>query len=354
MSELAKTLESYVSRHALQPKAAGGRPSGAPAEPPSIDLQNPAALRQALANMELLRSLGIEILDAVVARCPLRTLSAGEPLLVAGQINSEIFLVLSGEFAVYLDDRLEARVATLRAGDTVGELSAIDKKPTSATVIAHGDATLLVIDETMFWHMIHASHGFAVRLMLKLVERLRANNTTVQANMELSAHFEAAALSDALTGVHSRRWLDETLPRLCDRHRFDGMPLTLGVVDVDHFKKINDQHGHPTGDQVLVQVARTLRGKLRPTDFVARFGGEEFVVIFPNTPLAGARIAAERLREAIAKADFKARDGADLPRVTVSTGLAQSGPDQDVAALLERADKCLYVAKNNGRNRVES
>src|SRR5262245_20134579 len=122
MSELAKTLESYVSRHALQPKAAGERPSSAPAEQASLDLENPAALRQALANMELLRALGVEILDAVVARCPLRTLHAGEPLLVAGQINSEIFLVLSGEFAVYLDERLESRVATLRVGDTVGEL----------------------------------------------------------------------------------------------------------------------------------------------------------------------------------------------------------------------------------------
>jgi diguanylate cyclase (GGDEF)-like protein len=353
MSELAKTLESYVARHALQPKAAGERASSAPAQS-QLDLDEPVALRGVLGNMELLRSLGVEILDAVVARCPIRKLRAGEPLIVAGQTNSEIYLVLQGEFAVYLDERLEARVATLRTGDTVGELSAIDKKPTSATVIAHSDAALLVIDETMFWHMIHASHGFAVRLMLKLVERLRANNTTVQANMELSAHFEAAALSDALTGVHSRRWLDETLPRLCDRHRFDGQPLTLGVVDVDHFKKVNDQYGHQAGDQVLVQVARMLRGKLRPTDFVARFGGEEFIAIFPGTPLLGARVAAERLREAVAKAEFKARDGSDLPRVTISVGLAALGPDQDVPALLERADKCLYVAKNNGRNRVES
>jgi diguanylate cyclase (GGDEF)-like protein len=355
MSELAKTLENYVSRHALQPKAAGGdRLSGAEAVSGAADLENPAALRSALAGMELLRGLGLEILDAVVARCPVRKLRSGEPLLIAGQTNNEIFLVLAGEFAVHLDDKLEARVATLRTGDTVGELSAIDKKPTSATVIAHSDAALLVIDETMFWHVIQASHSFAVRLMLKLVERLRANNSTVQANMELSAHFEAAALSDALTGVHSRRWLDETLPRLCDRHRFDGMPLTLGVVDVDHFKRVNDQHGHQTGDRVLIEVARTLRGKLRPTDFVARFGGEEFVVIFPSTPLSGARIAAERLREAIGKAEFKARDGSDLPRVTISLGLAALGPDQDIAALLERADQCLYQAKNNGRDRVES
>lgn len=354
MSELAKTLETYASRHKLQPKAAAGERAPAVGSEPSPNFADPLTLRNALAGMELLRGLGVEILDAVVARCPVRKLEPGEPLLVAGRTNSEIFLVLAGEFAVHLDDKLESRVATLRAGDTVGELSAIDKKPTSATVIAHTEAWLLVIDETMFWHVIQASHGFAVRLMLKLVERLRANNTTVQANMELSAHFEAAALSDALTGVHSRRWLDETLPRLCERHRYDGMPMSLGVVDVDHFKKINDQHGHQTGDRVLVEVARTLRGKLRPTDFVARFGGEEFVVIFPGTPLAGARIAAERLREAVSSAAFKSRDGSALPRVTISLGLAALGPEQDIPALLEQADQCLYRAKHNGRNRVES
>jgi diguanylate cyclase (GGDEF)-like protein len=172
--------------------------------------------------------------------------------------------------------------------------------------------------------------------------------------MELASHFEAAALSDALTGVHSRRWLDETLPRLCDRHRFDGMPLTVAVIDVDFFKKVNDQHGHHAGDMVLIEVARTLRGKLRPTDFVARYGGEEFVAIFPHTPIAGARIAAERLREAMRQAPFKARDGKALPRVTISIGLAEQGPNQDVATLIERADACLYRAKENGRDRVES
>ncbi|HKU38000.1 MAG TPA: GGDEF domain-containing protein [Polyangiales bacterium] len=347
MSEFAKTLETFVrtsSPHKPVDAAVGV----------SLDLSQPAQLRAALTSVELLRGLGPEILDAVVARCPLRRLAKGEPLLVAGQTNSEIFLVLEGELGVHLDDKLEARVATLRAGDTVGELSAIDKKPTSATVIAHQPAALLVIDETMFWHVIQASHSFAVRLMLKLVERLRANNTAVQANMELASHFEAAALADALTGVHSRRWLDETLPRLCDRHRFDGVPLTIGVVDVDFFKKVNDTYGHQTGDMVLVGVAGMLRGKLRPTDYVARFGGEEFVLIFPQTPLAGARVAAERLREAMRDAALKSRDGKPLPRVTISIGLATLAPDQDVASLLEAADSCLYRAKHNGRDRVES
>jgi diguanylate cyclase (GGDEF)-like protein len=301
-----------------------------------------------------MRGMGPEQLDAVVARCPLRLLDAGETLLAAGQTNSEIFVILQGELNVYLADRRDAPVAVLRPGETVGELSAIDKKPTSASVVVGQDAILLCIDETMFWHIVHASHGFAVRLMLKLAERLRANNSTVQANMELCAHFEAVALSDALTGVHSRRWLDETLPRLCDRHRFDGQALSLAVVDVDHFKRINDQYGHQTGDLVLVEVAKTMRNRLRPTDFIARFGGEEFVLIFPHTSLAGAAIAAERLREAVRVAILKTREGEQIPCATVSIGLAELQPGQDVARLLHTADDALYRAKHKGRNRVES
>jgi len=261
---------------------------------------------------------------------------------------------LRGELNVYLDERREVPVAMLRAGDTVGELSAIDKKPTSASVVARTDSWLLSIDEEMFWHLIHASHGFAVRLMLKLAERLRANNTTVQVNQELCAHFEAVALSDALTGVHSRRWIDETLPRLCDRHRYDGQPLTIALVDVDHFKRINDQYGHQSGDLVLVEVARTMRNRLRPTDFIARFGGEEFVLIFPRTSLAGAAIAAERLREAVRVTVQKTREGVQIPSAAVSIGLAELQADQDPARLLHTADAALYRAKHKGRNRVES
>jgi diguanylate cyclase (GGDEF)-like protein len=358
MSEFAKTVESFMRDMDGESEEPGSTSSGQPAATntnnPARKPPDPTVLRNQLATLELLRGMGPELLDAIVARCPVRQLLPGDTLLATGQTNSDIFVVLSGEVNVYLADRRDAPVAVLRAGDTVGELSAIDKKPTSANVIAENEVSLLAIDETMFWHVVHASHGFAVRLMLKLAERLRANNTTVQANMDLCAHFEAVALSDALTGVHSRRWLDETLPRLCDRHRFDGKPVTVAVVDIDHFKRVNDQYGHQTGDIVLVEVARTMRNRLRPTDFIARFGGEEFVLIFPQTSLAGAAIAAERLREAVRVAVVKTREGVQIPCATVSIGLAELQPAQDVARLLHTADAALYRAKHKGRNRVES
>jgi diguanylate cyclase (GGDEF)-like protein len=315
----------------------------------SADLQ----LRDELAAIELLQGLGDELLDMVQVRCPIRRLAKGELLLQAGQTNAEIFVVLQGALHVFLNDSRDKPLATLRAGDTVGELSVLDKKPASASVVADEPTRLVCIDESMFWHIVHASHGFAVRLIIKLSERLRANNNTVQVNRDLCAHFEQVALSDALTGVHSRRWLQDTLPRLCERHRFDRQPLSVAVVDIDHFKRINDQYGHQTGDLVLCEVARTMRKGLRPTDFIARYGGEEFVLVFPRTSLPGAVVAAERQREAVRATTLKMSDGTELPSVTVSIGLAELQAGQDATALVHVADVALYRAKNQGRNRVE-
>jgi diguanylate cyclase (GGDEF)-like protein len=348
MSQLAKTFDSC--RSSKPPK---GQPGDTTPVAGPLPL-SAAELRAELAAMELLHGMGPELLDAVVTRCPLRVVKAGSTLLAAGQNNTDLYLVVRGELHVFLGDQRSAPVATLRPGDTVGELSAIDKKPTSAHVIAESDAQVLSVDENMLWHIIHASHGFTVRLVLKLAERLRANNATVQVNRELCARFEQVALSDALTGVHSRRWLEDMLPRLLDRHRFDKQPLSVALVDVDHFKRINDEHGHQSGDLVLCEIANTMRQRLRPTDFIARYGGEEFVLIFPRTTVDGARVAAERQREAVQATVLTRRDGTQLPPATISIGLSELVPGDDVARLLQIADEALYRAKRNGRNRVES
>jgi diguanylate cyclase (GGDEF)-like protein len=351
-----------MSQARVQPQTVPIRPSQIPDQAGGAQLRTtlPAAedeelvkLRSELSAIELLQGLGDELMHMLLVSCPIRELAVGDALLHAGQTNDQIFVILRGALQVFLPDSYDQPVATLRAGDSVGELSVLDKKPASASVKAHEATRLLCIDEGMFWHIVHASHGFAVRLIIKLSERLRANNNTVQVNRELRAHFEEVALSDALTGVHSRRWLQDTMPRLCDRHRFDNQPLSVAVVDIDFFKRINDKYGHQTGDIVLCEVAKTMRKGLRPTDFIARSGGEEFVLIFPRTPLAGAAIAAERQREAVRATALKTSDGLELPQTTVSIGLAELQPGQDADALIHIADLALYRAKNKGRNCVE-
>lgn len=156
-----------------------------------------------------------------------------------------------------------------------------------------------------------------------------------------------ASLTDALTGVGNRGSFDLTLNQEIYRARRYQTPLSLLLIDVDHFKGYNDNWGHPAGDAVLIRVAGLLRGRVRPSDFVARYGGEEFVVMLPGTDRDGAMQAGEAVRAAIEQTEFPHR------RVTISIGAATLQDDMSREALVEAADQALYRAKRGGRNRVE-
>jgi two-component system cell cycle response regulator len=161
------------------------------------------------------------------------------------------------------------------------------------------------------------------------------------------------AITDALTGLNNRRYLDTHLRTLVERSRKRNRPLSVLITDIDHFKAINDANGHEGGDDVLRDFARRVRGAVRGADLACRYGGEEFVVVMPDTTLDVAAQVAERLRNAVEAAPFRiSATGAHVP-VTTSVGIAALEHDgEDVASLLRRADQALYQAKSNGRNRV--
>jgi diguanylate cyclase (GGDEF)-like protein len=162
----------------------------------------------------------------------------------------------------------------------------------------------------------------------------------------LLAELERRAARDPLTGLANRRSLDDHLDRELSRSRREGLPLSLILFDLDHFKAINDEHGHQVGDQVLHAVARSLAVGVRDVDLPARYGGEEFVVLLPGTTLPDAVLTADRLRYGIADA------GSPLP-VTISAGVASfPQPARTGAELLALADAALYEAKRSGRDRV--
>lgn len=157
---------------------------------------------------------------------------------------------------------------------------------------------------------------------------------------------------DHLTGVFNRRYLDEFLEREFARSHRYALPLSVLLLDIDRFKRINDQHGHPAGDRTLIELARTVHAELRETDVLTRFGGEEFLVITPNTPLEDAALLAERLRARVATHDF-ALPGEGAGAVTISIGVASLAPAiGSREALIQVADENLYRAKREGRNRV--
>jgi diguanylate cyclase (GGDEF)-like protein/PAS domain S-box-containing protein len=180
---------------------------------------------------------------------------------------------------------------------------------------------------------------------------LRRRRTIEAQNAALIAQLEQQALTDALTGVPNRRAFDLEAARVIALAKREGWPVALGIVDVDHFKKVNDQHGHAIGDTVLCNVARAIQNALRAGDLFVRIGGEEFGLFLPHATLAQAAAIAERVRNQIAENPIAVT--ADLRiNVTISIGVAALTLDSSLDAALAQADAALYQAKLMGRNRI--
>jgi len=177
----------------------------------------------------------------------------------------------------------------------------------------------------------------------RYTERLRDN---VQASIEM-------AITDALTGLFNRRYMETHLATLVEQAASRGKPLAVLILDIDYFKSVNDSHGHDAGDDVLREFSTRIRKSIRNIDLACRYGGEEFVIVMPETDMAVATMVAERIRRRIAAEPFAIQQGARKLEVTISIGLSAIGtPGDNAAAILKRADTALYRAKRDGRNRV--
>jgi diguanylate cyclase (GGDEF)-like protein len=163
------------------------------------------------------------------------------------------------------------------------------------------------------------------------------------------------AITDEITGLYNYRYLQQRLDEEIGRADRYGKRLSLLMLDIDSFKRVNDVHGHRVGDGVLAELARVLKTAVREVDVVARYGGEEFSVILPETDAPGAFIVAEKIREAVSLARFKDEDGEPRIRVTTSIGLASFPVHaRDKESLLRVADDAVYRAKETGKNRVRA
>jgi diguanylate cyclase (GGDEF)-like protein len=188
----------------------------------------------------------------------------------------------------------------------------------------------------------------------RLVDDLREMNATLQARVaaqvaQRTQDLETLACTDTLTGLGNRRLLDSAVSDAADRARSSGGILSVIICDVDHFKQVNDVHGHQAGDAVLADMSALLTAGVRSSDVVGRWGGEEFMIVCPQAPLAPAARLAERLRRKVEAHRF-----AVVGSKTCSFGVAELRPDETTTALIGRADAALYRAKQGGRNRVEA
>lgn len=318
-----------------------------------------AADRALTEQNQLFRDMDFTSVEYMLERCTVRDLAAGESLLQPDIPNHHLYLIFEGKLSVHLVAQESLEHASLGAGECVGEISLVDGKHPSALVVATEPARVLSIPHDTVWSLVDHSHEIARNLLGIVAGRMRNDNRALITSQDKKKQFEHQAYVDALTGVHNRHWMLDAFPRALHRCELNNSPFAIMMADIDHFKRVNDTHGHLVGDLTLKTIARCMTENLRPNDLFVRYGGEEFALLLPDTDIKDALTVAERLRKAIADSRIQ-RDDLSF-QVTVSIGISpahcenlMSGHthEEKLEVLIDQADKALYRAKEQGRNRV--
>ena len=308
-----------------------------------------------LSRLQLFRNVDLHAAEMgrLLSRCSYRMLTEGETLLSPGEQNRYLYVIISGRFGIRLGpEDEEIPLTAVEAGECVGEMSFFDSRLPSTQVFASEASKVLQIEQDILWRMVSASHEIARNLLYIMAERVRYSNLVIADSFEMQRMYQQFATIDALTGLHNRGWLDDSFSREIGRSQRDALSACLLMIDVDHFKHINDEYGHLGGDKVLINVGGTIKQALRPNDLVARYGGEEFSVLLPETTLLNAKAIAERLRQSVNQAQPAMIGDTQLPVVTVSIGVADLRPGDSLETLIAAADAAMFDAKKAGRNCV--
>ncbi|BAN46934.1 GGDEF domain-containing protein [Metapseudomonas resinovorans] len=298
-----------------------------------------------LSRLRLFQNVTAHNLEQLLKEFRACDLEAGEVVLSPFNRNQYLYLVLSGRLMVYLGSLDNSPVSTIMPGECAGEISFIDNDCPSAYVVAGEPTSVLRLHRESLVKLFQQAPQLMQNLLELLCDRVRQGNRII-------LDTEQNAKIDTLTGLFNRRWLEHIYQRESTRCAFNEQPLSLLMLDVDHFKDYNDRHGHLAGDYALCLVSHTLRDQLRPKDSMARYGGEEFVILLPEIDSGEARAIGERLRSSLELIPFFYSPLGVLPGVTVSIGLAEMRQSDSLQGLIARADGALYQAKQDGRNRL--
>lgn len=303
--------------------------------------------------LQLFRDADDGVVAQALAPCAVVRVGAGRKL--EDTLRARLYIVLRGALAVEADvnsGMVDGSVSMILPGESVGEQSVLDEAANLTAITATEESDLLVIEADLVWRLIDQSNGLARNLLRLLSFRIRAANALLRRRQKLGEFYRQMSLNDGLTGLYNRAWLNDMLPKMAATAQRSGLPLSLVMIDLDHFKKFNDTHGHPAGDEALRAAAGVIGAALRPSDFAVRYGGEELMVILPDTSLQLASMVAGRLCARMQQAVIFADLRLPLPHITGSFGVACMAEGQDEQELIAAADAALYRAKQSGRNRV--
>lgn len=317
----------------------------------NTELETLPISRKEFSGLEIFSNVAFEKLAGFLLNSQTFEAAPGTRLIDPQNPERRLIILLSGLLEVKMESKGGEFIDTIKPGHCVGEMSVFDNIPPSALVYAKEKSKVLVIPPNVAHDMLNASHELCLNFLHILSQRIRDNNNLVCEEQYHIRCMEEYARVDPMTGLHNRRWLEEMYTREMARSNIGNFKLTALMIDIDHFKNVNDTYGHLAGDQVLISVAQSLVKSLRPSDMPVRYGGEEFSVFLPGATTENARMVAERIRQGVENMSVALVDGTIL-QVTISIGFAERIKSDTVASIIDRADKALYHAKQNGRNRV--
>jgi diguanylate cyclase (GGDEF)-like protein len=288
-----------------------------------------------------------------------RPLPAGATVFREGDRGDELFIVGSGRIciAIRLPDGSEHEVGRCAAGDFFGEMSIFENAPRSAGCSVVEEGTLYSFSRTDFQDLVARHPRVAIKLMYRMLNtttrRLRETSGFLSDMVLWGEKASRRAITDELTGAYNRRFLEDSLDGLVEEAVRCSTPLSLLMIDLDYFRQINELYGHAKGDEAIKAVVQVFRRFLGEKDIIARYGGDELVIILPAAGCAEAADLAWRICREVAALDIFGRPDGPIRNVTTSIGIA-SCPQHatDAKALRAAADKALYTAKEQGRNRV--
>jgi len=307
----------------------------------------------------------------------------GDFVIKENDISSEVFIIISGTVNITKSthEGKVVQITTRENGDVIGELGLIEQKLRSSNVICQTEVELLKIKKDNFFSILSLIPQVKINIIQIIASRFREsisqtgseiskyqtmlelNQTIIAQKKELeklnneleqkNAELYKMAMTDQLTKINNRTFMMECFAKIfsnCHRHK---TVFSCIIIDIDHFKAFNDNHGHLVGDFVLIKTAQLLKELIRKGDYLARYGGEEFLVILPYTSSENARIVAEKIRTTIAQTVYTYKKKTDL-KVTVSLGVSDNLVKKpiDEYKMIKNADLALYKAKEKGRNQT--
>lgn len=305
---------------------------------------------EVLKNCRLIKGCGPEACAAVAAASMVIHVPHGVRLLDPAETSTQIYIVAEGQLGAYLDAVGQQLVTRFVPGDCLGEAALLGQHTGSLYIMPQWPARLLSIEAEALLYIMQTVPRIALNLIEVLSDRLRQSNMHRLTQQNPSEDIEFFATHDTVTGLHNKRWMLDMFEREMTRCAHSRLPISLLVVDIDHFTRINQLVGRVASDSVLRQIADMIRRIFRPSDMYARFSGDRYGVLLPGSDLHQAVQAAERFRKHIAYRSY-ALPGRMVSQLTVSIGVAEAATDLE--ATLKQADNCLKMAKLQGRNRVE-